>query len=409
MDSPDMDGAEFVKAGSLRVDRARALEKLKERQLADPETFLLPWARCAAASGAESLRIDADAEGVTARFDGRPFSAAELEDPYACLLDDGGPDGERGRNLAAGLLAALRLKPVAVEVSSGEGAGRVRLRAASLEGERLEPAAEPWPGTLLRVRLAAGGASAGPRALEKVRAACGMFRIPLFVSGEEVPSLARGPLKAAALRYDEGSLRGCLVRSDPDAARVLHLYQRGVKVEEVRHKLPLPMAAHLDDEAFTLNASLSGVVRNERFDDAMSALETRASEFLIAAAAAQAAAAKGAPDGARTAFSAGGLGAWLRRVAAARLGVFEEDSRRPALKALWEAPLYLDTDDRPLSLRDIDLQARRVGMVLIYDPAPPFRLPWSKSIDPSIRMIKWLDGSDRCLRALFPERLKEYS
>jgi len=41
--------ARLVGSGSFKVDRQRALEKLKEFQLPDPDMFLLPWIRCAVA------------------------------------------------------------------------------------------------------------------------------------------------------------------------------------------------------------------------------------------------------------------------------------------------------------------------------------------------------------------------
>ena len=53
----DEDEGVFVEGGALRVDRERALEKLKRFQLGDPGAGLFFWLRCAVASGATRFEL----------------------------------------------------------------------------------------------------------------------------------------------------------------------------------------------------------------------------------------------------------------------------------------------------------------------------------------------------------------
>lgn len=391
-----VDDARLVGSGAFRVDRARMLAKLKEHQLPDPELFLLPWARCAALSGAASLRVDEDSDGVALRFGGRPFSSGELADPYRSLFAEEGADSARGRYLAAGLLAALNLGPV--EVTSGEGAARVRLRVTSLDGETVEPAPEAWPETVMRVRC--GNISARRRALEKLSGACAMLRFPVFIAGERAPTLSQGD----GLRFEDGSLRGVLVPTGVFEERVVHLYSDGVKVTEVPGSFPLPAAAHLDD-SFTLDASHSGIVRDERLARAFEAGRARAADLLSLVAAEQA---ERCRDPKLSPSQLAHSSSWLRHVAAGRLTNYAADAKTPALKALWEAPLYVAVTGRPLSLRSLEVQASRIGCVPVCDPVLGMPAARVLGLEPSVEVVWWLDAWDPCLRAVFGDKLKDW-
>ncbi|TPW20165.1 MAG: hypothetical protein FD126_1956, partial [Elusimicrobia bacterium] len=79
--------AQLVDSGSFRVDAGRMLEKLRQYQLRDPRDFILAWLRCAVASGAARIDLETSRAGLELRFDGRPFSSAELSQPYQVLVD----------------------------------------------------------------------------------------------------------------------------------------------------------------------------------------------------------------------------------------------------------------------------------------------------------------------------------
>ncbi len=128
-----------IESGSFRVDRKRALEKLMRFQMPDVQLFLLPWIRAAAASGAAHLWISHEEGGLEIRFDGRPWTAAELKDPYRWLFVEQGEAAcyARNRELAIGILTALRLRPKVISLLFLEEEGARVLRVDDLEHETL--------------------------------------------------------------------------------------------------------------------------------------------------------------------------------------------------------------------------------------------------------------------------------
>src|SRR5438093_12499660 len=121
-----------VASGSFKVDRRRALEKLKEFQPPDPDMFLLPWIRCAVASGATRLALDLDSSKIS--FHGQAFTREELADPYAGLFDEKAA-APRNRQFAYALLATLRRLKDSFTLTSGRGRERLSLGVVSLTEE----------------------------------------------------------------------------------------------------------------------------------------------------------------------------------------------------------------------------------------------------------------------------------
>ena len=128
-----------IESGSFRVDRKRALEKLMRFQMPDAHLFLLPWVRTAVASGATHIWISHEDGGLEIRFDGRPWTAAEIKDPYRWLFVEEGEAAAcaRNRELAIGILTALRLRPKAIALQFQEANGARVLRVDDLQHETL--------------------------------------------------------------------------------------------------------------------------------------------------------------------------------------------------------------------------------------------------------------------------------
>jgi len=120
----DPDGGTLVASGSFRVDVPRMLARLKDRQFSDARDCLLPLVRCASASGATGFELVRKYWNLDLRFDGRPFSARELNDPFRALFEGDDPESTRGRQFAYGLLALARLGVSAVQVTSGGPGGQ---------------------------------------------------------------------------------------------------------------------------------------------------------------------------------------------------------------------------------------------------------------------------------------------
>src|SRR5690606_19272277 len=95
----------LVSAGRLRVDAARAVDKLRDYQLPDPIMWVLEVVRAAVLARAESIRVYGDADDVAIAWDGAPIDPEEL----ARLLDelvDPAPSSSRARRPCAGRRSA---------------------------------------------------------------------------------------------------------------------------------------------------------------------------------------------------------------------------------------------------------------------------------------------------------------
>ncbi|MDE2293602.1 MAG: hypothetical protein KGL53_16085, partial [Elusimicrobia bacterium] len=138
-----MTDPELVGSGAFRVDRRRALDKLKRFQLPDARMYPLPWVQAAVASEATWVRIVPQPAGLEFTFDGRHWTRQEMADPYGYLFDED-PEGEhtRNRELAIGLLTALRIPPQHVTATFVDEA-EYTLHVRDVTAESLEPAAVP--------------------------------------------------------------------------------------------------------------------------------------------------------------------------------------------------------------------------------------------------------------------------
>lgn len=266
----------LVDTGSFRVDRAKALEKLKGFQFRDAEGFLLPWVRCAVASGASRIRIERIDRGLRIRFNGDPITPATLKDPYEALFSEVGASGP-ARHLAVGLLAALRLAPAKIRIASGAGASRGCLNIGPADqDDRADGTGTDtdmeirWSGfaslILIERCLAAASAGLGPSAPR------------VTLDGRLIE--AGAPSGDGAVQVLEGTARGFVTRLRESARPGIRLYHLGALVEELpwpdKHH---PFEARLENAAFKLDISQSGVVRDRVFDAAV-ALAVRKAEEL---------------------------------------------------------------------------------------------------------------------------------
>lgn len=121
--------------GEFTLDRAKAREKLRRYQLADPRAYVLELVQAASLKGATRVRFDIDSRDMVMEFDGRPFTVADFDDVYgAALRHDPDPDVRARRQLALGLGSAMALRLTQIVVESGNGTTGARLRLQS-DGE----------------------------------------------------------------------------------------------------------------------------------------------------------------------------------------------------------------------------------------------------------------------------------
>jgi len=419
----------FVGSGSFLVDRKQALDKLMRFQLPNPAAFALAWARCASAGGASGFAVSSGGGVLTATFDGRPFTKAELEDPYRCLFEKRTPETDRNRQLAVGLLSVLRLKPQSIRISSGSGPERRTLAVESLEEERF---IDPEDGDHSVLVVSWPSLEHGParEAADLVKAGCVLSPLEISVDGAVLPAWTESAEERSY--FEDGVSRGWVAvpRSPADESE-LELCWHGTVIERVTLKLPLiQVRGAINDDAFTLNASQAGVVRDARYEAALKRLAEPAQALVLSTARALSAspvgpllqdpyfrrrwretmeegreaeastALGGVLDAAQTLWTmASRLDAsskeeavvrralqarWLRRLAARRLRPRAKSSKDDVLNSLWSAPLYVSADGTPLSLDELSEQGKRLSYVpFCSESAPglslPFRPLWSVS------------------------------
>ncbi len=414
-----MSAGERVAAGRLRVDAARAVDKLREYQLPDPRLWVLEVVRAAVAAGAREVHVSGDADDVRVAWTGPPLDAHELPRLFDELVDPA-PRADRRhlRLLGTGVNTALALDPRWVDVFAldGEGgASRVRFTARLLEvgaegaserlralaAERVTPPSEaPASGGLVHLRrlpqwdaipLLVGYGE--PRELTIARRCCDDLPVPITV-GQARLGIERSHADLLRLRLGEG-LDGFVALMEPSAARAeatLDVAEHGVVLARYTWPIaglegalgPVPLRLYVSSARMPTNASRSGVrvdeapvaqaleraaellpeliarVRRELSDDAEHAWEGVARERLRAASIALLAArcaGRGWRAGARGDAADAPLPRWLAPLA--------------------EEPLLRDALGRPRSARSFaPLGAEEELVHFGADPVEDWLEPW---------------------------------
>ncbi|TBR21988.1 hypothetical protein EPO15_08920 [bacterium] len=253
---------QLVDTGSFRVDAARMLDKLRGYQLSDPRDFVCAWLRCAAASGAKTIRLTTRPTGLELAFDGRPFTAAQLSQPYQALVDADGTDGKRGRHFAYGLLALYRLRPRSVSVTSrGEG-GVAAMNAGA--GKAPDPESAP-EGSVISVTWPAWALYWRPTLLAlRARERYGLGPAEFFIDGKAVPDSPRAPNWHTA---EKKGWRTCRIVGGEGRGRV-RVYVLGTLVEVLGPE-DAEVEAWMAHDGLELNISQSSVVRGKRLDEGL--------------------------------------------------------------------------------------------------------------------------------------------
>jgi hypothetical protein len=259
-------GAEeqLVDSGTFKVDAAKMLDKLRSYQLTDPRDFLCAWLRCAAASGARHIALTSGATGLELTFDGVPFSAAELSQPYQALVDGEGGNAKRGRHFAYGLLGLYRLRPSNVSVTSRGPDGVATMKAGT--GKPPDPASAP-EGTVVRVSWPAWAFYWRPALLvRRARGRYGLGPAALTVNGARVPDHPDGPY------WRTMTMKGWRAAADKENLNSLvRLHVLGTFIEELEYHRGKPHAWLAHDE-LELDISQSSVVRGERLSKGLDLL-----------------------------------------------------------------------------------------------------------------------------------------
>lgn len=420
-----------VGEGSFVVDRKRALDKLMRFMLPSAELFILPLARAAAAAGAKSMRVIWGGGRLTVGISEGNFPLEIMRDPLRAVLDEAA--GAVGRGLGLAVLTALRAEPKAILVGCSGGGARVLSpseQEAWADGTNQPGLVEfiiDEPGRLDAVAVAGFLRDRAPG-------------VPFQV---ESAAEAAPPHKGLELPFDDGVLRGVLRMPErPSLVSSLDVCIFGVTAGPASLVLPgVQVEGWVNDDRLTLNASQTGVVRDERWEALAPALAEKAQQLALAAAdllgrdpatwsdrlglagfsdlwrlavapagagllsRGMAAATSFIQDGAQKESLAREARAarWLREAAGRLLHGLEADSGDPLLRALWKTPLFLTVQGGPVSLEELELSRRADGMVRTashFAPGRALSLP-----------VVWLEAPSEAalLRRLFGDAVRDVS
>ncbi|MBI3299675.1 MAG: hypothetical protein HYZ75_16030 [Elusimicrobia bacterium] len=341
----DKEGGELVGSGSFRVDRQKALEKLREFRRRDVGAVML-FARCAAAAGARRLSIEQGPKSIELRFDGAPFSREEMVDPYAALFGTEGAAEERTRWLALALVHAWRPSLSGLSLASGPAGARSRLEASEFGGERVDRDDSVESETVVRLELAREDDAHWRHPIPPEMIHCrprshlwGRMAVEVRRGGAAVSRVAAGPQAPGELIFEEDGVFGHIsIPPDGSDFTTMDAYLHGVYAGRLGWgDARAAVVGKIEDPGLSLDASLAAIVRNERLER-IEALVRRQTDALIYKVAAE--------QGERMGETAKLLGAdaVLRRLWSRRLAGPEVEAERGA-GALARLRTLLGLDD----------------------------------------------------------------
>lgn len=283
------DGAELVERGGFRVDRSRALEKIRSYRRGDVGCAWL-FLRAAYAAGAADAVVRRCPDGFTVEFDGEPFPESVLADPYAALFQEEGA-GDARRWLALGVIHAFGPGLRLVSVESGHKDDRRRFSARDVGQEVV--AAAPNEGALTVVRVKSGHSPERHwrhplRELDQVAAprclVWGKMRADVDRGYDSFSAVPPGPVGSSELAWAEGGVMGRLgVPSAGQSAVDLHICGVYAGTEPFDGKIPV--VGKLEHSALSLDAAFASHVRNEVLSGLLGSAHARAGELVAKVAA----------------------------------------------------------------------------------------------------------------------------
>lgn len=284
MMGPDDDGAQLVETGGFRVDRGRALEKIRSYRRGDVGAVWL-FMRAAAAAGAHNAVVRHLPDGFVVEFDGRSFDEKFLRDPYQALFAEEGGD-QAWHWMALGLLHTFGPGLRLVSVESGPREARLRLSARDVGAEVV--AAVPCEGTVTVVRVKQQGVDEQhwkhPRK-ESEQAAAPRVLVwgPLYARIERGYSSFTSPPPPIAGQSERGWAEGGVtgrLSVPEDEEEGLDLYIEGVYAGTVPGRGPVPFVGKVDSPALALDVSLASYAANENFTALMAVVDQQAGELV---------------------------------------------------------------------------------------------------------------------------------
>jgi len=271
--------------GEFSLDPAKAREKLRQFQLAEPHRYVLFLVEAAVLRGATKIEFFIDTDDMRMVFDGLPFGVDDLARIFVSLFAKRVADRERQalRALAFGVNAAMALRPRFVRVSSGAPGKASCLEVRPGKSEQLF-AIDKHPGhtrihvkSRLSMTLASefiwslGNAKTETVLLE---GNCRWADTPIYVNDKLVSQQNYVPHDSQGrLVLDELGLRGVAGLIPGAAEASLCFLSNGVSISELNPAgLPPGFKAVVEAEDLSKDLSGGGFIHDDAFDRVMARL-----------------------------------------------------------------------------------------------------------------------------------------
>lgn len=283
----------LVDSGRFRVDRKRALEKLMRFQLKDARMFPLPWVQAAVASGATRIHVSVLPAGFEIAFDGIEWSPEELRDPYRHLFE-GDASGEtiRHRELAVGILSALRLRPERISLTFTSEKKEWSLFVKNLTEETLTSrdgkplcAARRRYGATMTMQIFVARPGIYKESLAYLEVLCRHCPVPITLHKKGREHTVIGKDDGTLLdrkNFTRGSVSGEIGLSpDTLVSSQLEFIVRGVTALSERLQLPgLPVTGFVRDDGLRKSIAHIGIIKDDRYEAALDALRSESISLL---------------------------------------------------------------------------------------------------------------------------------
>jgi hypothetical protein len=410
-------GAEFSARGSFTLAKEKAREKLRSFALINPRYYILQIIQALVASGARRIQIThgkydlpmwigvlteldaataADMQarqgfGIKLEFDGPGYTPYEVENIYDYLFESQNDEtNDRLRCLALGLISCEELKPLSLELRSGDavwnwrgGKETFKLLTQRRQHNDDDEAASTQAHHYVAIHYRHDAAGDGEIAL--VRESC--TTVPAYLSVNDYPVSSPGPARYGSLcprpalpfredvKLPDGSTRpleGVLGLPYVGLDRTkLHILRYGVLVNiKMEAELQPSVLAVIEHRPLRQNASQTGVVEDDIYRQCINRTQQHILDFARSLCS--------SPSGSQPQpvrdFLLQVMQQWLTR----EIVMGAPEDAPTELRALLAMPLFSDLAGVRRSLQSIAAQYRHDGFVSVVGRRYPYLSvgPW---------------------------------
>jgi hypothetical protein len=290
----------FVERSRFTLAEDKAIEKLRQYSLPDPQTYILELIRCAVFAEARAIAIDASPERVTiAWLGGTPFTHDELENLFDHLLTRRSSEEFRQvTQLAVAVNAMLHLSAGSIQIESGDGKPGCGIRVdIDAKGEAvLGTPEDTLEGTYITVELQSTWLERfnpdlkATDELHLIEAHCRHCPVPIIVNGYAPFGWKGGRPWTTGTAFEHGPSWGSVERTESNAQ--FEMVIGGVIVERMslpelgirpKSKRKAAFSGVIGDDRLRRTADHSKIVRDRAFHGMLHSIQPICNTLMRAA------------------------------------------------------------------------------------------------------------------------------